>query len=127
MSQEIQNSVPVPNLSDLDLNTDLNTEEVGAQVDEIFDLAISNSWEHEQFAKKILSGCVACNLGYVAIAIELIRTTTGLEPDSVNEILLSFVAQTRKLDTVSINKAHLLFEHGLLLKSIQDEQEQEAL
>jgi hypothetical protein len=122
MSQQVQDSVP-----SLPIPTDLNTEEVKAQVDEIFDLALSNSWERDMFAKKILSGCVACNLGYVALAIELIRTTTGLEPDSVNTILLFFVAQTRKLDTASINKAHLLFEHGLLLKLIQYEQEQEAL
>ncbi len=117
MTQQVQNSVP-------QLLIDLNMEEVKAQVDEIFELAQSNSWEHEQFAKKILSGCVACNLGYVAIAIELIHTVTGLEREANHSLLLYFVVQTSKLDTASINKAHLLFEHGLLLKLIQYQQEE---
>lgn len=120
MPQQVQNSV-------FQLPTDLNMEEVKAQVDEIFELAQSNSWEHEQFAKKILSGCVAGNLGYAAIAIELIHTVTGLEREATHAVLLFFVAQTSKLDTASINKAHLLFEHGLLLKLIQYQQEQEVL
>jgi len=76
MPQQVQNSVP-------QLPIDLNMEEVKAQVDEIFELAQSNSWEHEQFAKKILSGCVACNLGYVAIAMAL------RAPQATNSFILS--------------------------------------
>ena len=122
MSQKVEDSVP-----SLSIPTDLNTNEVKALLDEIFESAQSNSWDHDVFSKKILSGCVASNLGYVAIALELIHTATGLKHDSAGKILLFFVAQTTKLDTVSINKAHLLFEHGLMLKFIEYKQEQEAL
>ena len=71
---------------------------------------------------KILASCVSCNLGYVAIAIELIHTVTGLERESNHAIVFFFVAHTSKLDMATINKAHLLFEHGLLIKSIQAQQ-----
>jgi hypothetical protein len=53
---------------------------------------------------------------------ELIHTVTGLEREANHSLLLYFVVQTSKLDMASINKAHLLFEHGLLIKSIQYEQ-----
>ncbi|WP_333415766.1 hypothetical protein [Microcoleus sp. MOSTC5] len=104
------------------LSTDQEAELTQAKIDEIFNLATSILWDFEQFAKKILAGCVACNSGYVAIAIELINTVTGLEGEANHAILFFFVAQTKKLDMGSINKAHLLFQHGLLIKSIQAEQ-----
>ncbi|MEG4959854.1 MULTISPECIES: hypothetical protein [unclassified Microcoleus] len=102
--------------------TDEEAELIQSRIDEIFELAKSNMWDFEQFAKKILAGCVACDSGYVVIAIDLINTVTGLKGESNHALLFFFVDQANKLDMGSINKAHLLFQHGLLIKSIQAEQ-----
>jgi hypothetical protein len=101
------------------LPNDQDMSEVTAKVDEIFESAKSNLWNFEQFAKKILAGTVACNPGYVAIASELIQTVTGLEREANHALLYYFVAKTNQLDTATINKAHSLFEQGLLIKCIQ--------
>ena len=54
-------------------------EVIQKQVDEIFELARTNNWELEQFAKKILAGAAENDLGYFAIAAQLVQHVTNLK------------------------------------------------
>jgi len=113
--KQVQNSVP-------QFPVDKKADEIKAQVDEIFELAKSNMWDFEQFANKILAGTVACNPGYVAIALGLITIVIGLQGEANDAFLLYLVAQTNKLDMATINKAQQLFHQGLLIKCLKYEQ-----
>lgn len=66
-----------------------------------------------------MAGAVDCNTGYVAVAIELIATVTGLEGEANHNLLYYFVQQTNRLDMATINKAQTLFQKGLVIKTIK--------
>jgi len=99
-------------------------EVIQKQVDEIFELARTNNWDFEQFAKKILAGAVEYDLGYFAIAAQLVQHVTGLEGIKAIQLLRLLLAQVKNLDTVRIKQAQEIFVHGLIINKQKQKQKQ---
>lgn len=87
-------------------------EVIQKQVDKIFELARTNNWDLEQFAKKILAGAAENNLGYFAIAAQLVQHVTNLKGIKAIQLLKFLLVQVKNLDTVSIKKHRRCFFTG---------------
>ena len=94
-------------------------EIIQKQVDEIFELARTNNWDLEQFAKKILAGAAENNLGYFAIAAQLVQHVTNLKGIKAIQLLKFLLVQVKNLDTVSIKKTQEMFVHGLIINKLK--------
>jgi len=94
-------------------------EVIQQQVDEIFELARTNNWDLEQFAKKILAGAAENDLGYFAIAAQLVQHVTNLEGIKAIQLLKVLLVQVKALDTVSIKKTQEMLFHGLIINKLK--------
>lgn len=94
-------------------------EVIQKQVDEIFELARTNNWDLEQFAKKILAGAAENDLGYFAIAAQLVQHVTNLKGIKAIQLLKFLLVQVKNLDTVSIKKTQEMFVHGLIINKLK--------
>ena len=94
-------------------------EVIQKQVDEIFELARTNNWDLEQFAKKILAGAAENDLGYFAIAAQLVQHVTNLEGIKAIQLLKVLLVQVKNLDTVSIKKTREMLFHGLIINKLK--------
>ena len=94
-------------------------EVIQKQVDEIFELARTNNWDLEQFAKKILAGAVEYELSYFAIAAQLVQHVTGLEDIKAIQLLKFLLVQVKNLDTVRIKQTQEIFFHGLIINKLK--------
>lgn len=94
-------------------------EIIQKQVDEIFELARTNNWDLEQFAKKILAGTAENDLGYFAIAAQLVQHVTNLEGIKAIQLLKVLLVQVKALDTVSIKKTQEMLFHGLIINKLK--------
>jgi hypothetical protein len=106
-------------LSDKDQEAQKQSEEIQKEVGRIFELARTNDWSFEQFAKKILAGASEYDLGYFAIAAQLVQHVTGVEGKFAIQILKCLLASVKELDTVKIQQAQQLFYHGLIINKIK--------
>lgn len=68
-----------------------------------------------------MAGIVDYNPSYIAIAIELLSTVTGLEGVENFTPLWVFVEKPQELDTVTIKKAQQLFWQSLVIKLFQEQ------
>jgi hypothetical protein len=94
-------------------------EVIQKQVDEIFELARTNNWDLEQFAKKILAGAAENDLGYFAIAAQLVQHVTNLKGIKAIQLLKFLLVQVKNLDTLSIKKTQEMFLHGLIINKLK--------
>jgi len=94
-------------------------EVIQKQVDEIFELARTNNWDLEQFAKKILARAAENDLGYFAIAAQLVQHVTNLKGIKAIQLLKFLLVQVKNLDTVSIKKTQEMFLHGLIINKLK--------
>jgi hypothetical protein len=94
-------------------------EIIQKQVDEIFELARTNNWDFQQFAKKILAGAAENDLGYFAIAAQLVQHVTNLKGIKAIQLLKFLLVQVKNLDTVSIKKTQEMFVHGLIINKLK--------
>jgi outer membrane cobalamin receptor len=101
MSKEIQDSIQHQ------MQKQIDAAQVEQGVEAIFESA--KNWTLQQFYEKILAGIVDYNPSYIAIAIELLSTVTGLEEVENFTTLWFFFQKTQELDTVTIKKAQHLF------------------
>jgi len=94
-------------------------EVIQKQVDAIFELARTNNWDFQQFAKKILAGAAEYDLGYFAIAAQLVQHVTNLKGIKAIQLLKFLLVQVKSLDTVSIKKTQEMFVHGLIINKLK--------
>ena len=95
-------------------------EVIQKQVDAIFELARTNNWDFQQFAKKILAGAAEYDLGYFAIiAAQLVQHVTNLEGIKAIQLLNFLLVQVKALDTVSIKKTQEMLFHGLIINKLK--------
>jgi hypothetical protein len=94
-------------------------EVIQKQVDAIFELARTNNWDFQQFAKKILAGAAENDLGYFAIAAQLVQHVTNLKGIKAIQLLKFLLVQVKNLDTVSIKKTQEMFLHGLIINKLK--------
>jgi hypothetical protein len=94
-------------------------EVIQKQVDAIFELARTNNWDFQQFAKKILAGAAENDLGYFAIAAQLVQHVTNLEGIKAIQLLKFLLVQVKALDTVSIKNTQEMFFHGLIINKLK--------
>jgi len=87
-------------------------EVIQKQVDAIFELARTNNWDFQQVAKKILAGGAENDLGYFAIAAQLVQHVTNLKGIKAIQLLKFLLVQVKNLDTVSIKKHRRCFFTG---------------
>lgn len=84
-------------------------QEIQVKVNKIFQLAKTNNWDFERFAKKILAGAVDNQTGYFAIGAQLIQNVIGYEGNECVQILKFLVLSTRKLQSTRIIQAQRFF------------------
>jgi len=94
-------------------------EVIQKHVDEVFELARTNNWDLKQFAKKILAGAAENDLGYFAIAAQLVQHVTNLKGIKAIQLLKFLLVQVKNLDTVSIKKTQEMFFHGLIINKLK--------
>ncbi|MEG4959853.1 MULTISPECIES: hypothetical protein [unclassified Microcoleus] len=94
-------------------------QKIQEEVDKIFHLARDNNWNFKQFAKKILAGAVESDLGYFAIAAQLVQNVTGLEGENAIQILKCLLADVAQLDSVKIEQTQTMFVYGLIINKIK--------
>jgi len=92
------------------------------EVDQIFETARSNNWSLEQFAIKVLAGATDYDLGYFAIAAQLVQNVTHLDGQSSIEILKFLIFKVQQQDTLKIKQAQEMFFRGLVINKEQAEQ-----
>ncbi len=92
------------------------------EVDKIFETARSNNWSLEQFAIKVLAGATDYNLGYFAIAAQLVQNVTKLDGKSSIEILKFLLFKVQQKDTLKIKQTQEIFFQGLVINKEQAEQ-----
>ncbi|MEG3907825.1 hypothetical protein [Microcoleus sp. POL10_C6] len=91
------------------------------EVDKIFEAARSNNWTLEQFAVKVLAGTTDYDLGYFAIAAQLLQNVTNLDGKSSIEILKFLIFKVQQQDTLKIKQAQEMFFQGLVINKEQAE------
>ncbi|MEG4838408.1 hypothetical protein [Microcoleus sp. B9-D4] len=84
-------------------------EDIQIEVDKIFEMARLNNWSLEQFAIKVLAGATDYDLGYFAIAAQLVQKVTKLDGLSSIEILKFLIFKVQQQDTLKIKQAQEMF------------------
>ena len=92
------------------------------EVDQIFDMARSNNWSLETFAVKVLAGATDYDLGYFAIAAQLIQNVTQIDGQSSIEILKFLIFKVQQHDTLRIKQAQEMFFRGLVINKNRAEE-----
>jgi hypothetical protein len=96
-------------------------EKIQKEVDKIFEMARSNNWSLQQFAIKVLAGATEFDLGYFAIASQLVQNVTELDGKSSIEILKYLIFKVQQKDSLKIKQAQEMFFRGLVINKEQAE------
>lgn len=96
---------------------------IQTEVDKIFETSRSNNWSLEQFAIKVLAGATNYDLGYFAIAAQLVQNVTKLDGQSSIEILKFLLFKVQQQDTLKIKQAQEMFFRGLIINKQNTEKE----
>ncbi|MEG4458457.1 hypothetical protein [Microcoleus sp. N9_A1] len=85
-------------------------------------LTPTNNWSLEQFAVKVLVGATDYDLGYFAIAAQLIQNVTQIDGQNSIEILKFLIFKVQQQDTLKIKQAQEMFFRGLVINKNKAEQ-----
>ena len=76
----------------------------------------------ELFAIKVLAGATEFDLGYFAIASQLVQNVTKLDGQSSIEILKYLLFKVQQKNTLKIKQAQEIFFRGLVINKEEAEQ-----
>ena len=76
----------------------------------------------ELFAIKVLAGATEFDLGYFAIASQLVQNVTKLDGQSLIEILKYLLFKVQQKNTLKIKQAQEIFFRGLVINKEEAEQ-----
>ena len=82
-------------------------------------LTPTNNWSLKQFAVKVLAGATNYDLGYFAIAAQLVQNVTKLHGQSSIEILKYLLFKVQQQDTLKIQQTQEMFFRGLVINKEQ--------
>ena len=85
-------------------------------------LTPTNNWSLKQFAVKVLAGATNYDLGYFAIAAQLVQNVTKLHGQSSIEILKYLLFKVQQKNTLKIKQAQEIFFRGLVINKEEAEQ-----
>jgi len=112
----------LPLIEQLELIEPLQFESLDNKIGLVFEEAIQNKWNIQQFAIKILANCAARKPVYVLITSMLIHKATNLTGTSNYAVIEHFINMVYENNAEEIRKGVRLIIKGLEINELKIEQ-----